>query len=205
MLDLYTYKTFNGQQVSILLEELSLDYQVKKIDLMKGEQRKDSFLKINPSGRIPAIVDYTDEVPNGFVITQAMAILIYLAEKQGQFLSKDAMLRARTLEWLTFQATDISTNIFNAFLLGTLIKEPEKKAAQILKQRAISFYQVFEKQLTKTPYLAGDNYSIADISSFAVINSIIKQMPTADLPNLQRWFDTIKNRAAVIRGLNVPN
>ena len=114
------------------------------------------------------------------------------------------MIRSRTIEWLTFQATDVSTNIFNAFLLGSLIKIPQPEAANTLKRRAISFYKVFEEQLEKTPFLAGNEYTIADISSFAVVNSIVDQIPMDEYTHLNQWFNTIKNRPAVIKGLKVP-
>ena len=205
MIDFYTFKTFNGQQISIALEELGLEYTVHKIDLFKGEQHEPSFLKINPSGRIPAIVDHSTKISTGrIVVSQSMAILIYLAEKSHKLLSKEPEERAKTIEWLAFQVTDISTNIFNSFFLKSLIKVPQLEASKILRQRALSFYKVFDQQLHNTEYLTGDNYTIADISSFAVVNSIISEIPTEKYRNLNRWYQSISKRPAVIAGLKIP-
>jgi len=205
MIDLYTYNTFNGQQVSIALEELGLDYKTHKIDLIKKQQRSEAYLKINPSGRIPAIVDHDVAGSEKVVVSQAMAILLYLAEKTGQLISDKASEKAKTYEWLAFQATDISTNIFNSFLLKVLIKEPQLVASDILRNRAKSFYKVFDQQLGKTQYLVGDNYSIADISSFAIVHSIHAELPMDEYKNLDRWHQSISKRSAVIRGLSVPS
>jgi GST-like protein len=204
MIDLYTYNTFNGQQVSIALEELGLDYKAHKIDLIKKQQNSDAYLKINPSGRIPAIIDHGVEGVDKVVVSQSMAILLYLAEKTGQLMSANIGARAKTYEWLAFQATDVSTNIFNSFLLKVLIAEPQLKASDILRNRAKSFYKIFDQQLGKTQYLVGDNYSIADISSFTIVNSIHAELPMDEYKNLNRWHQSISKRPAVIRGLAVP-
>jgi GST-like protein len=204
MIDLYTYNTFNGQQVSIALEELGLDYKAHKIDLIKKQQNSDAYLKINPSGRIPAIIDHGVEGVDKVVVSQSMAILLYLAEKTGQLMSANIGARAKTYEWLAFQATDVSTNIFNSFRLKVLIAEPQLKASDILRNRAKSFYKIFDQQLGKTQYLVGDNYSIADISSFTIVNSIHAELPMDEYKNLNRWHQSISKRPAVIRGLAVP-
>jgi GST-like protein len=204
MIDLYTYNTFNGQQISIALEEMNLEYNVHKIELFEGEQRSDSFLKINPSGRIPAIIDHQCGDNESLNLSQTMAILIYLADKSGQFIADKAADRAKTIEWLSFQSADISTNIFNSFLLKSLIKIPQPETAQILRQRAKKFYRVFDRQLAKTEYLVNNNYSIADISSFTVVNSIHTELPMDEYKNLNRWHQSISKRPAVIRGLAIP-
>ncbi|MFK8013451.1 MAG: glutathione S-transferase family protein [Marinicellaceae bacterium] len=127
MIDLYTYKTINGQNIVIALEEMQLDYNLHIINLMKGEQTNPEFLKLNPSGRIPTIVDHSQEL----TLNQSSAILIYLAEKSGSLLSNNATQKAKTIEWMMFHATDLAPNLFNNFYLKVLIKEPQPIATHL--------------------------------------------------------------------------
>jgi len=205
MIDLYTYNTFNGQQVSIILEELGLKYVVHEIDLAKGEHNSPAFLLINPSARIPAIVDHSVSLDNLFTLTQTSAILIYLAEKYDKFLPKDIISRAKTLEWLTFHTTDITSSLFNAFFLSSLVEVPQIDAAKLLRERAIGFYRFFDHQLGQTTYLAGEEYTIADIAAYPVVSSVVNNSRMNDYQNIHRWFQQLSDRPAVIQGMNVPD
>lgn len=204
MIDLYTYSTFNGYQISIVLEELGLKYIVHEIDLMKGEHNSPAFLLINPSARIPAIIDHSVSSDDLFTLTQTSAILIYLAEKCDKLLPKDTVTRAKTLEWLAFHTTDITSSLFNVFFLSSLVEEPQEAAAELLRERAIGFYKFFDLQLEQSTYLSGEEYTIADIAAYPVVNSVIESPPMRDCHNINRWFHMVSERSAVIRGMNVP-
>ena len=135
MIDLYTASTFNGQRVAIMLEETGLDYSAHRVDLMKGEQQQPAFLRLNPSGRIPVLVDHGSSVSNPFVLTQSVAILQYLAEKTGQFLPNSLPERARIYEWMHFHAVDIGSVMFSAFYLQRRCTPRQSQAAELLRKR----------------------------------------------------------------------
>ena len=199
MIDLYTYGTINGQNIVIALEEMQLEYNLHKVDLMKGAQRAPEFLKLNPSGRIPVIVDHD----NGLVLTQSSAILIYLAEKSGKLLTSETCLKAKTLEWMMFHASDLAPNIFNNFYLKALIKEPQPVAAQYIKDRYLNLYQYFDKQLAKHEFLDGNDYSIADIAAYPSIHRLIDAFKELEYSNILRWYQQMKQRPAVLIGMEV--
>ena len=133
MMILYTANTFNGQRVSIMLEEIGLPYSVHKVDLAKGDQRQADFLRLNPSGRIPVLVDHADGMSGPLVITQSPAILQYLAEKTGQLLPDFLSARAKVYEWMHFHAIDIGSVIFSAFYLQRRSSPKQLKAAEQLR------------------------------------------------------------------------
>jgi GST-like protein len=201
MIDLYTASTFNGQRVSIMLEETGLAYSAHRIDLMKGEQRKPDFLKLNPSGRIPVLVDHDSGTSDPFVLTQSVAILQYLAEKTQQLLPQTPQTRARVYEWMNFHAIDIGSVLFSAFYLRQLCSSRHPEAAKQLTKRVHELYQYFDQQLAKQEFLAGSNYSIADIT---VLPTVFNREQLAEYQNLSRWLQQLKQRPAVQRGMAVP-
>lgn len=197
MLKFYTYNTFNGQAVAIALLEMGIEHETIVVDLHKGENKSPEFLKLNPSGRIPVIVDeWSSETT---VISQVGAILIYLAERSGLFLSPKPEIKAKTLEWLFFQLTDISTNVFNNLYLKSLIKPRQPDAADFLKKRAISFYQLFDKQLQQHDFIAGNELSIADFATYPVVHRFIETADIKGLPNVMRWYQKLSQRPAIRR------
>ena len=200
MIDLYTYNTFNGQAVAMALEEMQLEYRLIVVDLIKKEQLNPEFLKINPSGRIPVVVDHCGEQP--LVISQTGAILIYLAEKSGCLLPENLIHKAKVLEMLMFQLTDISTNLFNNFYLKSLVTPNQTDAGNMLKQRAMSFYSVFDFELSKHSYLASNEISIADLACFPMVDRLQKEESIQSLRHLQRWYKMMKNRPAVLSATN---
>jgi GST-like protein len=195
MLKFYTYNTINGQAIAIALSEMGINHQTIEVDLLKGENRSSEFLKLNPSGRIPVVVD--EHGGESTVVSQVGAILIYLAERSGQFIPAKPKERAQVLEWLFFQLTDISVNVFNNFYLKSLVKPNHPEAANVLKQRAISFYQVFDSQLQQHEYVAGDELSIADFASFPVVRRLSESADINSLPNLLRWYQQLTSRPAI--------
>lgn len=202
MINLYTANTFNGQRVSIMLEELELPYSVHKVDLVKGEQRHAKFLQLNPSGRIPVLVDQADGTSEPLVITQSTAILQYLAEKTGQLLPKSLSERAKVYEWLHFHAIDIGSTLFAAFYLQQRCSPEQIEAAEELRKRVYELYKFFDAQLSKYEFLAGDMYSIADITALPAV--ITQEQKLTEYSNLTRWLQQLKQRPAVVRGMAVP-
>ncbi|MFW5442874.1 MAG: glutathione S-transferase family protein [Methylococcaceae bacterium] len=200
MINLYTANTFNGQRVSIMLEELELPYIAHRIDLAKGEQRHHDFLQLNPSGRIPVLVDQVDS--ESLVITQSTAILQYLAEKTRQLLPDSLAEKAKVYEWMHFHAIDIGSVIFSAFFLENRSSPKQIQAAEQLRLRVHELYQYFDQQLAKHEFLAGDFYSIADITALPAV--ISKQQKLTEYRNLTRWVQQLKQRPAVQRGMAVP-
>ncbi|NYT47036.1 MAG: glutathione S-transferase family protein [Candidatus Methanofishera endochildressiae] len=202
MIDLYTANTFNGQRATIMLEEIELDHRVHHLALRKGEQRQPDFLKLNPSGRIPVLVEreYCDSTP--FVLTQSVAIVQYLAERSGQLLPDSLAERARVYEWMQFHATDISSALFSAFYLHRLIKPAQKQAADLLRLRVHDFYRHFDRRLRKHEFLAGSQYSIADIITLPAV--IAQQDKLTEYNHLMRWSQQLQLRPAVQRGLSIP-
>ena len=204
MIDLYTYGTFNGRQVSIMLEELGVKYDVHKIDLVKGEHKTPSFRLINPSARIPVIVDHDVSSNSPLVLSQTSAILIYLGEKHEKFLSNDIRKKAHTMQWLAFHATDVTTTLFNEFFLSTLVEIPQLEASLLLKEKALDFYQFFDQQLEQNKYLAGDEYSIADIAMFPAVSGLVNILLKRGYVSIYRWFKETSERAAVRHGMGIP-
>lgn len=202
MIDLYTASTFNGQRVSIMLEETGLTYTSHRIELAKGEQHQSDFLKLNPSARIPILVDHDTGISQPFVLTQSVAILQYLAEKSGQFLPESLTERARVYEWMHFHAIDIGSTLFNAFYLQRRTKPRQEQAAEKLRHRVHELYHFFDQQLAENEFLAGARYSIADITALPVV--MTQEQTLAEYPNLTLWLQQLKQRPAVIRGMAVP-
>ena len=202
MIDLYTASTFNGQRISIMLEETELAYTPHKIDLAKGEQHQIEFLKLNPSGRIPVLVDQNSGSNSPLVLTQSVAILQYLAEKTQLLLPKSLSDRAKVYEWMNFHAVDIGSTLFSAFYLHQRIKPSHEHAADQLRQRVIELYQYFDQQLADQEFLAGASYSIADITALPAV--MTQKEKLADYKNLNRWLQQLEQRPAVQRGMAVP-
>ena len=202
MIDLYSAKTFNGQRVSIMLEEVGLDYSAHRVDLVKGEQRQPEFLRLNPSGRIPVLVDHDSGTSDPLVLTQSVAILQYLAEKTRQLLPGSLINRAKIYEWMQFYAVDIGSVIFSAFYLQRLCTVKQPQAAEQLRNRVHDLYRHFDQQLAEQEFLAGSNYSIADITALPAV--LTQEQELVNYMNLTHWLQQLKQRPAVQRGMLVP-
>jgi GSH-dependent disulfide-bond oxidoreductase len=201
MIDLYTSDTPNGRKVSIALEEMALPYTVHALKLSKGEQKQDWFLKINPNGRIPAIVD-RDE--GDFAVFESGAILIYLAEKTGKLLPKDMKGRSLVIQWLMFQMGGIGPMMGQANVFFRYAPEKIPYAIERYQREVMRLFHVLEKRLGEAEYLAGA-YSIADIATWSWVRGYDWSGVSLDgLTNLQRWHDVIAARPAVQRGRAVP-
>ena len=201
MIDLYTWSTPNGQKASIMLEECGLEYKVHPIDITKDDQFKPEFLKISPNNKIPAIVDQD----SGHSLFESGAILIYLADKTGRFLPAQGHARYETLAWLMFQMGGVGPMFGQAhhFLKFNPGKAPyaEERYGKETKR----LYGVMDKRLADSRYLAGDDYTIADIATWPWAARYQWQGVDFDaMPNVRRWYDEIRARPAVQRGYDVP-
>lgn len=206
MIELYTAATPNGHKVSILLEELGVPYQVHHVNLALGQQRAPDYLKINPNGRIPTIVDRDDGAGAGagFAVFESGAILVYLAEKYGRFLPADARGRSTVMQWLMFQMGGIGPMQGQANVFHRYWPEKYQPAIDRYQNETKRLYRVLEQRLEGRDYLCGE-YSIADIASFPWVNiHSWSGVPIDDLPRLCAWRERIRARPAVQRGLAVP-
>jgi glutathione S-transferase len=201
VIDLYTAETPNGWKASIMLEEVGLPYTVKALRLDKLEQKQEAFLRINPNGRIPAIVD-RDE--GDFAVFESGAILLYLAEKTGKLLPADRKGRSRAIQWLMFQMSGVGPMQGQANVFFRYAPERIEYAIQRYQNETKRLYTVLDRQLADHEYLARD-YSIADVATWPWV-SIHGWAGVAidDLPHLQRWIALVGERPAVQRGRAVP-
>jgi glutathione S-transferase len=201
VIDLYTAETPNGWKASIMLEEVGLPYTVKALRLDELEQKQESFLRINPNGRIPAIVD-RDE--GDFPVFESGAILLYLAEKTGRLLPADRKGRSRAIQWLMFQMSGVGPMQGQANVFFRYAPEKIEYAIQRYQNETKRLYTVLDRRLADHEYLAGD-YSVADVATWPWV-SIHGWAGVAvdDLPHLQRWLARVGERPAVQRGRAVP-
>ena len=204
MIELYTWPTPNGHKVHIMLEETGLAYNVVPIDISAGDQFEPSFLKISPNNKMPAMTD--PEGPGGEPISlfESGAILIYLAEKTGQFLPSEARARYTTLQWLMWQMGGLGPMLGQAHHFRQYAPEQIAYAVDRYTNEANRLYGVADRRLGETRFLAGDDYTIADMASFPWTRSYERQGVDLDAyPNVKRWFDEIAARPAVQRGVEV--
>lgn len=198
MVHLYTSATPNGHKISILLEELGVPYVVHPIDLGKNEQKEPEYLKINPNGRIPAIVD------DGFAVFESGAIMIYLAEQHGRFMPSDVKRRSEVIQWLMFQMAGIGPMQGQANVFVRYFPEQLQAVIDRYQKETLRLYGVLESRLDGRSYLC-DEYSIADIACWTWVNyHDWAGVSLDDLPRVQDWYDRIAARPAVDRGLCVP-
>ncbi|HEV3104205.1 MAG TPA: glutathione binding-like protein [Trinickia sp.] len=204
MIDVYSWATPNGHKVHIMLEETGLEYRVHPIDIGAGDQFKHEFLAISPNNKIPAIVDSDGPGGKPLSVFESGAILMYLAEKTGKFLPTDPAARYATLQWLMFQMGGLGPMLGQAHHFRLYAPEQIEYAVNRYTNEAKRLYGVMDTQLGKTQYLAGDDYSIADIASFPWTRSWQNQGIELDaLPNIKRWHEAIAARPAVQRGVEV--
>ena len=202
MIELYTSPTPNGYKTSVALEELEIPYNVHVVNLMLGDQKKPEFLKLNPNGRIPVIVD-TDN--DNLAIMESGAQLIYLAEKAGKLLPTEAKARANVMQWLMFQMGGIGpmmgqANVFFRYWPG----DPIQPAIDRYQNEGRRLFEVMETRLKDNEFLA-DDYSIADIANWCWVRTHRWSGIKIDgLDGLQRWMKMMEDRPACKKGVSVP-
>lgn len=202
---LYTASTMNGWKPVIFLEEAEIDYELTPIDFSKKEQKSEWYLKLNPNGRIPTIVDRGND---NFVVFESGAILWYLAEKYGKFLPKDEKARSQTLQWLMFQMSGIGPMMGQAMYFQRIAEPQGHHDAFSIKryvEESRRLLEVLDKQLEGKTYLIGDEFTIADIATYPWTRSYYwAKVSVEGLNNLQAWFDRIDARPATQKALEIP-
>jgi len=201
MIDLYTSPTPNGWKISIALEEMTLPYTVIAVDLMAGDQKKPEYLKINPNGRIPAIVDKDED---DFSVFESGAILLYLAEKTGQLLPSDVKKRSTVIQWLMFQMAGVGPMMGQANVFYRYFPEKFPSVISRYQNEGRRLFEVLDTQLKGREYLC-DEYSIADIANWSWVWTYKWSGVDVDgLDNLTRWIDTMAARPACEKGIKIP-
>jgi glutathione S-transferase/GST-like protein len=201
MIELFTAATPNGWKASITLEELAIPYKVRRIDFEKREQKEPWYLKINPNGRIPTIVDHAN---GSFAVFESGALMIYLAEKAGKLLPADVKGRSLVIQWLMFQMGSIGPMMGQANVFYRYAPERIPYAIDRYQREVRRLFEVLDTRLSDHEFLAGD-YSIADIASWAWVRGYQWSGVTLEsLPHLTRWLEAIGTRPAVKRGVDVP-
>jgi GST-like protein len=201
MIDLYTAATPNGHKISIALEELGLPYTVHHLDLGRLDQKTPEFLRINPNGRVPAIVDRDED---DFAVFESGAILIYLAEKTGRLMPRDPKGRSLVIQWLMFQMAGIGPMMGQANVFYRYFPEKLQSAIDRYHGEVRRLFAVLDGRLADHEYLAGA-YSIADIANWAWVRGHDwSGVPIDRFRNLSRWVAQLAARPACIRGIEVP-
>jgi GSH-dependent disulfide-bond oxidoreductase len=195
---LYTAPTPNGWKISIALEEMGLPYEVKVIDFATNEQKSDWYVKLNPNGRIPALLD------DDFALFESGAILIYLAEKTGKFLPRDVQGRSRVIQWLMFQMSGVGPMMGQANVFLRYFPEKIQAAIDRYQREVTRLFGVMDKQLGTLEYIAGA-YSIADMALWPWVSGYEWSGVSVDeFANLKRWLTLVGDRPAVQAGRDVP-
>ena len=202
MIDFHTWTTPNGRKVAIMLEETGLEYKMIPINIGKDEQFAPDFLKIAPNNRIPAIVDHDN---NDFSLMETGAILLYLAEKTGQFLSTtDRDVYWRTMEWLMWQMGGVGPMFGQVHHFTRYNAGKAPYAQERYEKEARRLYGVLDRRLDGREYIV-DDYSIADMAVWPwTARHNWQEIDLNDFPNVRRWYMTMFDRPAVQRGWNIP-
>ncbi|MEI6546428.1 MAG: glutathione binding-like protein [Burkholderiales bacterium] len=204
MIDVYSWATSNGHKVHIMLEECGLPYATHAVDISTGEQFSPDFLAISPNNRIPAITD--PDGPDGEPISlfESGAILLYLAGKTGRFLPRSSRGKYQALQWLMFQMASVGPMLGQTHHFRAYAPEKVEYAITRFSNEARRLYGVMDKQLATNDYIAGKEYTIADMAVWPWLRSHERQgIDLGEFPNVKAWFEAIGNRPAVQRGITV--
>lgn len=213
MLDLYTWSTPNGKKASIMLEESGLPYRVTAVDISKGEQHDPEFRKISPNGKIPALVDpeVTDAEGRPRRIFESGNILVYLAEKSGRLLPDSGEARTETLGWLFFQMAHLGPMVGQWHWFKNAAPVESEIGIKRYQEETLRLLEVMNGRLGEVPYLAGDDYTIADVASYAWAKAAVDELAeenaeaVAGLRPLLDWLKRVGERPAVEQGMDIPN
>lgn len=200
MIDLHYWPTPNGHKITLFLEEAGLDYAIKPVNIGTGEQFKPDFLKIAPNNRMPAIVDHAPADGGAPVsIFESGAILLYLAEKTGRFGGEDVRGRAEVNQWLMWQMGGLGPMLGQNHHFRNYAPEKVPYAIDRYLKETNRLYGVLDRRLADREFVAGANYTIADMASYPWILPEAQGQDLADFPNLARWHASIKSRPATER------
>jgi GST-like protein len=206
MIKHYYWPTPNGHKTAIMLEEVELEYELHPIDILNGEQFTPEFIAISPNNRIPAIIDSHGPDGKPYAVFESGAILLYLAEKTGKLWPGDMKSRYDVMQWLMFQMGNVGPMFGqNGYFQGYCPEDiplAKERYHNVTKQ----IYSVLNNRLGKSAYLAGDDYSIADVATYPWTmpeQQTLHHIDIDEYPNVKRWGSEISQRPAVQRGLSV--
>ncbi len=200
MIDFYTWTTPNGRKVSILLEELGVDYKAIPINIGQGEQMVPEFLEISPNNKIPAIYDHE----TGIALMESGAIMIYLAEKYGKFLPSDPMKKAKVIEWLMWQMGGLGPMLGQVHHFVHFNAGKAEYAEERYRNEAARLYRVLNDRLADRAFIC-DEYSIADMACWPWVSRYEwQEINLGDYPNVKAWYQRLLARKAVQEGYHVP-
>lgn len=198
MLTLFTADTANGQKAAIVLEETGLDYVTRTFDLAAGEHRNAEILALNPVGRIPFVHTEDEDVVYG-----TLPIAIYAAERTSRLLPPRGPGRYAVLQWAAFAATDLAHQFANQFLFEVLVGTGDEAVRAFIHEQIARMLGTLDERLAVSAYLAGDEYSVADILAYPTTANSAQRLPRRleDYPHIRRWADELAERPAVARGM----
>lgn len=206
MIDLYYWPTPNGHKITVALEEMGLPYTVKPVNILSGEQHTADFAALSPNTRIPAIVDHDGPGGAPHSVFESGAILMYLAEKSGQFWPADAAARSDVIQWLFFQCANVGPMFGQCGHFRGYAPERIEYGINRYCGETVKLYGVMDRVLGTRAYLAGEDYSLADMATYPWCAPKIRELHAIDIdqfPNVKRWVDAIEARPAVQRGMAV--
>ncbi|MCC7413234.1 MAG: glutathione S-transferase N-terminal domain-containing protein [Gammaproteobacteria bacterium] len=203
MIDLYYWPTPNGHKASIMLEEVGLEYELHAINILRGDQFKPEFLAVSPNNKIPAIVDRQGPRGQPYPVFESGAILMYLADKTGRLLPHDTAARYDVVQWLMFQMGSVGPFFGQCGHFKGYAPEPIPYAIDRYYRETLRLYGVLDRRLAAQPYLAGADYSIADVAVYPWTMPVIRALHGVDIDefaHVRRWGEEIAARPAVQRG-----
>jgi glutathione S-transferase len=201
VIDLHAGKSSNSQRVSIVLEECGLPYRVHRYSLMDGEHKTPAFAALNPAGMVPVIVDHDGPGGSPITLTQSGAIAVYLAEKAGRFVPRDALARTRVLEWMAFTTSDIVGASAGIFVNTAILPDRSPANVAFYEERLLRYLRVADARLAGREWLS-DELSVADFSLYPVVAVRASLIERSDgMTHLERWRDELAARPAVDRGM----
>ena len=202
MIDVYSAATPNGHKVTVALDEMGETYNLIPIAFSQNEQKSPEFLSMNPNGRIPVIVDRDND---DFVVFESGAILIYLGEKFGKLYPQDPKVRSRTLQWLMFQIGGLGPMMGQANVFYRYFPEKLQPAIDRYQKECRRLFEVLDSRLRVSPYLAGDEHTIADVANWCWARTYEwSGVSIEGLPGLSRWLDELAERPGYRSGISKP-
>lgn len=203
-MELYTAGTGNGQRAAIAVNECGVSCNIHVLNLGQGDQKKPDYLKVNPTGRIPTLIDPDGPGGQSLTVVQSWAILMYLCEKTGKFLPSNPAARARMFQWLAEGAADYAPTNQNIFFLGA--RMPEKvpdSAIKFYEDRFVNLWRFADEQLASSQYLAGDEITAADLALYPIYAGRKALPDNAGLKRLQAWGERVGARPGVQKGMKL--
>ena len=202
MYDIYNWPTSNGRKINIAVEELEVEYKIHPIAIGKGDQFSAQFTELNPNQKIPVVIDQDGPDGKPYTMFESGAILMYLAEKHGKLMPTDMTKRYEVIQWLMFQMASVGPNLGQTHHFRRAAPEKVPYAIERFTNETRRLWGVMDKRLDDRDWLAADEFSIADIAVFPwAMRHEWQGISLEEFPNMKRWYETIKVRPGVIRGL----